>query len=565
MRICVDIDGVLADFVNSFLETLNEIRRRRFWGLPRRVRYEDVHRYDLADATGSSPPVIADLVNSFGMQGRYLTLTALPDAPGVMRTLSKAHELTVVTERPARFSQDSIAWLAAHSIPYRRLVHCTPAERPHLASQHDLLIEDRLEYARDAAEAGCNVILFDHPWNREGALPPRVFRVASWQEALRVVQALEEADRAAGKRRRRATDADQDRPLLQSVNERWKEGLRVQMHFNEIIIRNRTMAFTIGSGLIAAAMGLRTVNALWLPLVGLAALVFLYVAYLLDRGYYFPMLLGAVKYTSELDRTYDKLSGPEYLKLYGLTDSITDTVSPGGQGSHRHAAKLVGLCYVAPLVLCLALLTWWAIQSGLLDRLWAAVFVLVLSTVGTLVAGKYIHTPAAPENRLYRWGAPILVAFAVFLASYLPALCFAGYGTRPWYTKAVCARLAEAVDPFGPQYRGLIRTWPGALNEPPWPGRYTAPALPALAAGTVVNTARSEKRAAAHASLCDQEGLVLSRASIPLVLHPGEARRFVVRSQLTLTPALLRRASLALLGLGPPIRARWRAHAQEPG
>ena len=49
----------------------------------------------------------------------------------------------------------------------------------------DLLIEDNLDFATEAAKENIRVFLFDAPWNKSKSLPKNIKRVKSWKEILK--------------------------------------------------------------------------------------------------------------------------------------------------------------------------------------------------------------------------------------------------------------------------------------------------------------------------------------------------------------------------------------------
>ena len=129
----------------------------------------------------------------------------------------------------------------------------------------------------------------------------------------------------------------------------WKEAIETQMHFNDLLIKMRTTVISIilavfGGAAIAVKEVDWYVNFLGFDLrlsaavVGLGVL-FLIVQFIIDKFYYFPLLLGAVKYTGSLG---ERFNIPE---LSGLTLSINQEVS------EKIAKRVLNFYYFIPIVL----------------------------------------------------------------------------------------------------------------------------------------------------------------------------------------------------------------------
>lgn len=133
----------------------------------------------------------------------------------------------------------------------------------------------------------------------------------------------------------------------------WEVALTTQMHFNELLIRSRTTVVTVAMAVIGAALiAFREANITFnictrhvhIGVVILSiGIVFLCIQFIIDYFYYFKLLLGAVEFTSELDKKYRQQ------KMFGLTTCINKSIS------QKRAGRILLAYYLVPIALGIAL------------------------------------------------------------------------------------------------------------------------------------------------------------------------------------------------------------------
>lgn len=129
----------------------------------------------------------------------------------------------------------------------------------------------------------------------------------------------------------------------------WEVAINTQMHFNDLLIKMRTTVISIILAVFGTAViALKDINFkaqifnCQVPvgiIVLVIGLVFLFAQFLLDRFYYFRLLLGAVNFTRSLDKKYKDA------QLLGLTESITKSM-PQWQ-----ASLILFIYYLIPFIL----------------------------------------------------------------------------------------------------------------------------------------------------------------------------------------------------------------------
>jgi len=111
----------------------------------------------------------------------------------------------------------------------------------------------------------------------------------------------------------------------QALVEAWKQTIETQMHFNEIAMKLRGLALTLLTAILTADSLAGSGN--WLAVC--AALISWAAFYLLDRWYYFYLLIGAVLHGEALelrakDLGFQLLGAPDSRdSLLGLTHRIS--------------------------------------------------------------------------------------------------------------------------------------------------------------------------------------------------------------------------------------------------
>jgi len=164
MRILLDCDGVLADFVGSVLGRL-----------PWVLKHEHVTCMDIQKSLDLGPTYTAMLNHELRRQGFASLIRPLHGSKKFVRELKKRGEITVVT-RPMTDSPtwvwERVGWLYKHF----GLERIEFTDRKDLVPG-DVLIDDDPE---NLVRFPGRRILLDQPWNRGADLP----RVYSYNEIL---------------------------------------------------------------------------------------------------------------------------------------------------------------------------------------------------------------------------------------------------------------------------------------------------------------------------------------------------------------------------------------------
>ena len=193
-RIYVDFDDVLCETAQALLRIAAEE-----FGV--RQRFEEVHSFDLSEAFALTEAQKARLLDRLHEPGLLTALAPIPGAVAALRRWrARGYQIDVVTGRPASTRPGSERWLAAHDVPVSSLLFVDKYGRAGGGDTVPLaeIARRRYRVAVDDApamvtwltrETDIPVLLFDRPWNRDGALPPDVAAAATrchdWAEIER--------------------------------------------------------------------------------------------------------------------------------------------------------------------------------------------------------------------------------------------------------------------------------------------------------------------------------------------------------------------------------------------
>lgn len=187
--VLLDCDGVLADFVKSYLTWLNASAYARP-GEP--YRQDEVHEFDIGKALGLPDNMWVEFSAWLNADETRLQFDVLGSSTvEAVRLLKQNCDVLCLTS-PLSDCDLWVArrntWLKQHfSIKKDDIFHGSRKE----LVRGDFLVDDRLDNILRWAEANplSRGLLFDQPWNRNtGMLPQNVKRVYDWSEVIRAVQ-----------------------------------------------------------------------------------------------------------------------------------------------------------------------------------------------------------------------------------------------------------------------------------------------------------------------------------------------------------------------------------------
>ncbi|MFP4119302.1 MAG: 5' nucleotidase, NT5C type [Candidatus Woesearchaeota archaeon] len=192
MNIAVDVDEVIARFLEQFMN-FQEARYNR------RLAPEDCHSYLFRDLFDMTEEEEIKQIMEFYDSPFFKDIKPIPEARETLERLKhQGHSLYVITARQHRIEKETKSWIDTH-FPglFEDVVITNEAsfDEDHVKKvdvckelDAQVIIEDSLSNAIDAANANIRAVLIDKPWNQnEDEDPQGLYRVKSWQEASSIL------------------------------------------------------------------------------------------------------------------------------------------------------------------------------------------------------------------------------------------------------------------------------------------------------------------------------------------------------------------------------------------
>lgn len=236
LKIAVDIDGVVSDFVATFVYIVKE-------------KYNidltpgDIYVHDLFLVLGVMEKEVKELV----IEALHRPIIPIPGAVDTLQRICQKHEIHLITARPPSTLEITKRWLSTYSIPYHSLVYLTEGNK-HLAEQSfDIVIDDHLRELLSFSTKVQHLVVFDHPWNQTKNVRGLVRRVYSWKDIGDLI------DKIASERE--GIDVVAEKPQSnQPITPVESYSAAVRFRTNETrALSERTAAFLIVQSILVAA------------------------------------------------------------------------------------------------------------------------------------------------------------------------------------------------------------------------------------------------------------------------------------------------------------------------
>lgn len=178
MKIGIDIDGVISDFVSGFKKVVyNEYEFN--------LKEEEVKYHDLDLVLGISKKEAMKLIE----KTLNIDLPLIKDAKKYINLLKGDHKIILLTARHINH-QLTQKWLNQNNIKYDELYFLNEGGKYKSNINIDVIIEDNLTEALNWTSKINNIIIFDHPWNQSIDIYNNLYRVKNWREIYEYIKKI---------------------------------------------------------------------------------------------------------------------------------------------------------------------------------------------------------------------------------------------------------------------------------------------------------------------------------------------------------------------------------------
>ena len=189
LSIYVDLDDVLAKTTCHYVDVL-----KREFG--KTVDFEEISSFNLQESFSLSD---SEYEYFFSLVHKPEVILELKPIEGAISVLNKwfefGYEISVITGRLTSTYDSSLEWLKSNNVPFDSFIMVDKYSRPVVDKniaitleqlsemEFSMAVEDSIDMVHFINQRmNSRVILFDRPWNRNGALRSDIKRYYTWEE-----------------------------------------------------------------------------------------------------------------------------------------------------------------------------------------------------------------------------------------------------------------------------------------------------------------------------------------------------------------------------------------------
>jgi len=175
-RIAVDLDGVLANTMQTFCKIINASRSTHF-------QVSSFNSWKAWETAGISKEEFFHILDEAWLDWQNLPPTEenLSKKVGKLREFST---LDIVTGRSLETVAPAKRWLKNQEIGFREFVR-TDSSIEKADLHYDIFVDDSPELMSAlTSKPNCHAILYSQPWNAEVQQTPKISRADSWDQII---------------------------------------------------------------------------------------------------------------------------------------------------------------------------------------------------------------------------------------------------------------------------------------------------------------------------------------------------------------------------------------------
>jgi len=181
MNIALDIDGVIIDFVSSFIS----LAEKRF---DQPIKYEDIYCHDISQALALPKKDLYSLFHETLFRNHFRLIDGALDG---ITALNKDHNIYLITSRHERYKKSTMQLLDNHRISYNDIYFSQFMKKHQVDIHFDVFVEDCVDEAVNLSQRNCQVLLYNQPWNTRCLNMKNLFkRVYNWDDIIKEVESI---------------------------------------------------------------------------------------------------------------------------------------------------------------------------------------------------------------------------------------------------------------------------------------------------------------------------------------------------------------------------------------
>jgi uncharacterized HAD superfamily protein len=194
MIIGIDIDGVIADFVNPMNYYYNNRFKTNF-------KEGDYNKYRFWTIWETSQEEGINIVEDFFFSKDFEKVQPYQDTFQAIKILSEKHTLYVISSRPEMVQEKTIKWLRSIfgdmikdiKFAVKWLKETEGISKGDICKELNvnIMIEDHFEEAEEISSQGIKTLLMSRPWNENESISGKnIIRVNGWNDILEVINKI---------------------------------------------------------------------------------------------------------------------------------------------------------------------------------------------------------------------------------------------------------------------------------------------------------------------------------------------------------------------------------------
>ncbi|MCJ7653947.1 MAG: hypothetical protein MUO97_01375 [Dehalococcoidia bacterium] len=179
LKIAVDIDGVVSDFVGTFIPLVKEKYCVE-------LTENDIYVHDLFLVLGITEQEALELI----IETLQRPICLIPGAAEALKRISEHNEISLITARPSSTREITARWLSDNKIRYDSLIWLKEGNKHLSEREFDIVIDDHLREVIGFHNKAKYLVVFDHPWNQTRNVKSLVTRVYTWNDIENFIDKL---------------------------------------------------------------------------------------------------------------------------------------------------------------------------------------------------------------------------------------------------------------------------------------------------------------------------------------------------------------------------------------